>query len=138
MKTARDIMTKNLKTVTTTEQIVNVGKMLTQHSIRHALVVDVANGKLMGIVSDRDIKKFISPFVGSPRESEQDKATLYIQVGKIMTKDVVTVESTAELKQIAEIMVTKKINAVPVIDEDGKATGLITTTDMLRQMIGML
>jgi CBS domain-containing protein len=90
------------------------------------------------MISDRDIKKYVSPFAGASSATDRDKATLKIEVQKVMTKTLVTLKPDDKVKQAAEVMLQKHINGVPVVDADGKGVGIVTSTDLLRLLISML
>ena len=132
-----DIMSKNLKKAHSKQTLGEVNQMMAESKIHHLLVVDDAD-KLIGVVSDRDIKKFISPFVGSKRETEQDKATLLIKVENIMVKNVITCRPEDTIKTIVELMLQKIIHSTPVVDDSGKLVGLVTSTDLLKLFLTSL
>lgn len=103
--------------------------MLKERGIRHLPVL--RNGeKLVGIVSDRDIKA-ASP---SPATSLEIREIYYlldkIKVKQIMTKRPYTVSPTTPVEEAALIMREKKIGALPVV-EKGKLVGIITETDII-------
>jgi acetoin utilization protein AcuB len=138
MKKISDIMTKSLVTVGREETIEVANQIMTEKRINHILVVS-PDGTLLGIVTDRDTKKFISPFVGSGRETPQDKATLAIKVEKIMKQDMVKVGPDDPIKLCIEKMLTKAIHAVPVVEADSKRLkGIVTTTNIMKWVISDL
>ncbi len=78
-------------------------------------VIRASDGKLMGVVSRRDIF----------RNFEEDQLSL------IMKKDIITIESTDSVEKAAEIFSTRRIHRLPVV-EDGKLVGIVTPTDLLK------
>ncbi|MBI4314119.1 MAG: CBS domain-containing protein [Candidatus Omnitrophica bacterium] len=91
----------------------------------------VKDGKLVGIVTDRDLRR--------PKISDVFKAwdEFYrinedIQVEDIMTDPVLTISEDATLKEAAKIMAQNRIGGVPVTDKKGKLDGIITESDVLR------
>jgi acetoin utilization protein AcuB len=137
-KSVSDIMTKNLKTLEPEATLDDANQIMKDAKVRHIPIVEKATNKLLGIISDRDVKKFLSPFIGSPREQPQDKATLNIQVGKIMVKTVQTVTAEDDVKTVAEKMLQKRVASIPVVDDAGKLVGIVSTTDLIRLLVGML
>ena len=135
---ASDVMNRSLKTATPTTPLGEVHQIMASHNIRHVLIIDPEDSKLKGIISDRDIKKFLSPFIGSARESDQDRATLKIPVGKVMQKKVIAIRPSDPLKLAVENMLAKKISAVPVVESDGSCLGMVTTVDIMRAMLQFL
>ena len=55
------------------------------------------------------------------------------RVSDVMTTDVVTVEKSASYKQVARVMAERKVNAVPVLTEDGQVAGIVSEADVLRK-----
>jgi len=105
--------------------------------IRHLPVVD-AEGKLIGIFTDRDLKHALpSPLTGlSPEERESllDETTLE----RLMTRDPLTLPPDAPLQQAVELMLQKKIGGIPVCDPAGRVVGMLTQSDALRALLGVL
>lgn len=132
MKKVSDIMTKSLVTVSKDETLEVASKLMSEKGISHLLVI-APDSSLLGIISDRDTKKFISPFVGSGRETPQDKATLSIKVERIMKTDVITVSPDDTVKLCIEKMLTKAIHAVPVVEGSSRRLrGIVTTTNIMK------
>ena len=105
--------------------------------IRHLLVTDLQS-TLLGIISDRDIKKISSPFLDSALESGRDRALMESQVGGVMTKEVITVNRDDSLKSCITLMLDNMIDALAVIDEKRTAIGILTTTDLLKLLSSKL
>jgi acetoin utilization protein AcuB len=105
-------------------------KMMRERGIRRLPVVDSA-GRLVGIVSDRDLLH-AEP---SPATSLSIWEITYllgrITVEQVMTRDVLTVSPTTPLEDAAEILVDRKIGGLPVIEAD-RVIGVITETDIFR------
>jgi acetoin utilization protein AcuB len=137
-KKVSDIMSKRLEVLSTDETLKDAHKIMREKSIRHLPVVERATNKLLGLISDRDIKKFMSPFIGSQRETAQDRATLDIEVGKVMCKTLITVGPDEELKSAIEKMLPKKLGCLPVVDADGRIVGIVSTIDMLKLLLSMV
>ena len=136
-KTAGDVMVRPVRTIKASASLVEAHTMMTDMGIHHLLAIDDF-GKLVGVLSDRDIKKFASPFAGSKLEEDRDRATLKLPVQSIMSKKVLSCPPDMPIKQCIELMLQKSIHAIPVVDGEGKLTGLVTATDMLRIFLGCL
>jgi len=87
--------------------------------IRHLPVVD-AGHHVVGIVSDRDLARLL----GSSRGKQK-------RIGEIMTREVLTVRPEMPAHRAAEIMLDRKIGALPVVGDDGVMIGIVTETDFL-------
>ncbi len=149
MLTAGEIMTKDVVTVTKETSIRELAEMFTMRKISCAPVVD-AEGDLIGIVTETDLveqdKSLHIPTVislfdwviylesGKKFEKELKKMTGQ-NVGDIYTTEVETVAPTTPISEVADIMSTKKVHAIPVVDGK-KVFGIIARIDLIRTMIG--
>ena len=137
-KRVAEIMVKGLQFIDSRATLHDAHKLMVARNIRHLLVHQAPNGSLLGILSDRDIKKCVSPFATASTATDRDKATLDIEVSKVMTKTVVTAKPDDKVQQVAETMLQKRISGIPVVDESGKAVGIVTSTDLMRLLISLL
>lgn len=130
----RDWMTKNVITVTPGVSMMKASRMMKEHDVRRLPVVD-DEGRLLGIVSDRDVKE------ASPSKATTlDMHELYyllseIKVKDIMTKNPISMHGDDSMEQAALIMVDKHFGAIPIVDETGKVTGIITDSDIFKVFI---
>ncbi len=99
--------------------------------IRHLPIVDEA-GKLVGLVTDRDLRGYISPRVGTISENNAARESLQRHVHVIMIRNLVTGSPTMTLAQAAKLMLERKVGCLPITHEDQKLAGIVTTTDFLR------
>jgi len=110
--------------------------LMREKKIRRLPVVD-SHGKLVGIVSEKDLL-YASP---SPTTSLSVFEIPYllskIFVEKVMTKEVVTVSDDTPLESAALLMADRKIGGLPVMKGD-KLVGIITETDMFRAFLNLL
>ena len=137
-KLAEDIMNRQMRYVESSATLQEAHDLMSQYSIRHLLVQEPKTSKLVGMISDRDIKKFISPFATATSATDRDKATLQIEVAKVMVKNLITAKPKDKVSSVVDIILQKKISAVPVVDPQGKAVGIITTTDALKLLMTLL
>ncbi len=108
--------------------------LMKKSSLRHLLVMD--GKKLVGIVTDRDFR-LVRP---SPATSlsifEINYLLEKLKVKEIMTKKVITVTQEIPIAEAAQLMLNRRIGALPVLKE-GKVVGIISETDLLRALIDM-
>ena len=103
--------------------------------IRHLLVVE--GDRVVGIISDRDLKKAApSPFDRDTAE-EYLRLTSAVTIKEVMSGDVVTISPHAPIEEAANLMFQKRIGALPVV-QDGKMVGIITETDVLGVLTEMM
>jgi acetoin utilization protein AcuB len=129
-----DIMTKDPLTLTPTEAIGQADELMNTNKIRQLPVV---KGKeLVGIVTDRDIRSFLS---GSLLESpEARERALASEVREIMTTEPITVSPDDDLQEAVELMIDEKIGGIPVVDEAEGLVGIVTYVDILRCFLNRL
>jgi len=112
-------------------------KLLRDKKFRRLPVVDGA-GKIVGIVSERDMLH-VSP---SPATSlsvwEVNYLLWKLKVSDIMTHNVLTINQDTPVEDAASLMVIHKIGGVPVVDDSGKVVGVITETDIFKAFVEML
>jgi CBS-domain-containing membrane protein len=150
MLTAKDIMTKNVATVRAATTIEELARILMEHKISGAPVVD-DNENLIGIVTENDLinrdKRLHIPTVmrlfdsfimlESPGRIEKEiKKMTAITVNDIYTKEVITVAEDAPVQDIATIMSEKKVHLIPVV-EGKKILGIIGKIDLIKGITGM-
>ena len=126
MRLIKDVMTRGIKTIKGDTSLAAAAKVMNEASVRHLPVVEGANNNLVGLISDRDIKKFVSPFALSAAASDKDKMTLNVKVEKVMTREIIKAHPSDPLKPLVEIILQKKIGCVPVIDDNDRPIGIIT------------
>ncbi|NUP13233.1 MAG: CBS domain-containing protein [Polyangiaceae bacterium] len=132
---AADVMRSNVITVRPTDSLQDAIERLLDAGARHLPVVD-AEFRVIGIVSDRDVRTAI----GDPRTSlttgGRGAATLECCVGAIMTKGPITVRSDTSLMEVAELFVDERIGALPVVRDDDTLIGIISYVDVIARFVG--
>jgi CBS-domain-containing membrane protein len=127
----RDIMHTSVVTLHSSDKLNVAEDIMTMGRMRHLPVVDGYN-RVVGMVTQRDLyKAAISSVLGFDRDKEQEWLGK-VAVADVMTKEVVTVSAEAEVIETVDKLLTMKIGCLPVVDAEGKLTGLITETDCLR------
>ncbi len=132
------IMHTDLITVSPKTTLVEAKKLLAEKKIDHLLVVDDKK-KLVGILSDRDLKQYWASPATSLSTHELSYLLDKVLVSMVMIKTVVTVSTNTTIERAAFIMQQNRISSLPVM-EDGELAGIITSTDVmgvLLQAIGM-
>ncbi len=104
-------------------------ELMKEKDVRRLPVVD-ERGRLLGIVSEKDLLK-ASPSQATTLSIFEVSYLLHrLTVAKVMTKDVVTVSEDTPLEEAARIMAERHLGGLPVLRE-GKVVGIITETDLL-------
>lgn len=136
--TVRDLMTTNVLTVSPEDDLGVALALMYEFDIRRLPVMDVEQGQLVGIISDRDLRLAVgSPFLTSD-EHLTHQAIKSIKVEDIMSTGLIVIGPQATLAEAARRMLSHKVNGLPVVevDDDGDAilVGIITSSDLLRHI----
>ncbi|SDE01794.1 acetoin utilization protein AcuB [Cupriavidus sp. YR651] len=126
------IMSKKVVTVVFDDTLATVKSIFDEAKFHHLLVVE--DGRLHGVVSDRDLLRAMSPFIGSTVESARDVNTLNKRVHQIMSRKPVTLRPEAELADAVELFLTHQISCIPVVDEQFQPIGILSWRDVLRAL----
>ncbi|MFH7319786.1 CBS and ACT domain-containing protein [Desulfurivibrio sp. D14AmB] len=128
-----DWMAKNVLTVDENTSLMRATRIMKENAIRRLPVV--SHGKLIGIVTDRDVKD------ASPSKTATlDIHELYYLLSEMKVKDVMTASPLTlrgkdSLELAAVIMLEDKISGLPVVDDSGHLVGLLSETDVLRAFV---
>ncbi len=125
-----EIASTDLLTVTMDHLIGQARDIMKTKKIRHLLVMD--GNKLVGIITDRDVRSHLSPRIDTTIESSEDEKTLKTKTHQVMTRNPITVSPDTPIAEAASLLLKDKIGCLPVIDEEGSAVGIVTDADFLR------
>jgi len=128
-------MSKNIITVDENDSMQDAMKLLKEHDIRMLPVMK--KGKLVGIVTDRDLKRASASDATTLEIHELLYLLTQIKVKNIMTKEVITVPPDFTVEETALVLQENKISGAPVVDSKGKLVGTITQTDLFRVLISL-
>jgi acetoin utilization protein AcuB len=132
----KDWMTKDVITVDPEASMMRAAKLMKEKSIRRLPVVD-DKGRLLGMLSDRDVKE------ASPSKATTlDVHELYyllseIKVKNIMTPSPLTIRDTDTVVKCAAIMHDKKISGLPVLNESDELVGIMTQNEVYRVLLSI-
>lgn len=126
----REWMTRSPVTVSPTTPISEARQLMERRRIRHLPVVDEA-GRLVGIVTDRDIRLNLPSPATSLSIWEVNYLLARLTVGEVMTRNVLTASPDWPVEDAARAMLERRIGALPVLEE-GRLVGIVTETDLLR------
>jgi CBS domain-containing protein len=118
--TAREIMTRNIKTVRRDSPLREVAQIMKDEDCGVVPIVD-ERGSLVGIVTDRDL--VIRAFTGGKTPDQ-------LRVGDVMTDDVECVHPEESIHSVIEMMGKRQIRRVPVVERDDRIIGLISMGDI--------
>lgn len=132
----RDWMSREVTTVSRDTSMLKASKIFKDNNFRRLPVVD-EDGRLIGIVTDRDIKD------ASPSKATTlDVHELYYLLSEIKIKDIMTpnpytINIDDSLEKAAIRMLEKKVEGLPVVDDKNKVVGIITETDIFKALVNI-
>ena len=133
----RERMTSPAVSVTPETPFQDALKLMRDKKFRRLPVVD-ATGKVVGIVSERDMLHASPSPATSLSVWEVNYLLWKLKVSDIMTHNVVTINQDVPVEDAANIMVSRKIGGLPVVDDKGVITGVITETDIFKAFVEIL
>lgn len=126
-------MTAHVITLNKSDDLETAEKLFKSWKIRH---IPVVNGKqIIGMLSYTDLLRI--SFADAVDENEYDvDTTVYnmFTIEQVMAKNLVSVPSTATIKEVAELLAKKEFHALPVVDNN-ELVGIVTTTDLINYLI---
>jgi acetoin utilization protein AcuB len=131
----RDLMTSAVITALPSTPIFEARDLMLKERIRH-LPVTTLHGRLLGIVTDRDIRLNLPSRATSLSVWEINYLLAKLTVGEVMTETVISVGPSLPVRAAAQLMLDQRIGALPVEDA-GRLVGIVTETDLLRAFIKM-
>jgi CBS domain-containing protein len=134
---AEELMSTRPFVVSVTESIRRVMNKLMECDVRHLPVVD--GGRLVGMVSDRDVRRLVDPIFELAPASAARSDDLEQRISTLMSSDVISVHPESEVDEVIDLMLEHRIGAIPVADPDSsQLLGIISYVDVLRAARGRL
>jgi len=128
--TANELMTPDPYVVFEEQPLLDAMEIMREHDIRQLPVVDDA-GRLVGIVTDRDLRQALSSHLETELESGQDVLDTYMQVGEIMTGEPLTVLPDDTMEEVIDILLATKVGGLPVVNLENIPVGMVSYLDVL-------
>lgn len=131
----RDWMTADPVTVSSKTTLPDAHDLMRRRRVRRLPVVD--DGALVGIITLGDVREASPSDATSLSIYELNYLLSRLTIGRIMTRNVITVTPTTTIREAAGIMLLHKISGLPVVDGD-KLVGIITESDIFRVVMKLL
>jgi CBS domain-containing protein len=141
----RDVMTRNVISVTQDETVVNAARLMLQNSVS-GLPVVAADGKLVGIVTEGDLlrreeigterqrTKWLQFLLGPARMAEDYVRAAGRKIEDVMTREPVTVSEDDTLPTVVELMERRHIKRLPVVG-DGRLIGIVSRANLMHALV---
>ena len=120
---AADLMTKSPECIGESTTLLELVELFHTHEFRHFLVTDPI-GRLVGVISDRDVIRFLAPDDSSDRQAMAD-----VPASRLMSTDLITIGPDRPTSEAAELMIEHGISCLPVLNQ-GAVVGIVTNTDL--------
>jgi len=130
----RDIMGRNVVTISASERMSTVEDIMTLGHVRHMPVVQ--GGRLVGVVSERDLLRASLSVLSEHRGAERRAFLHVVEIARVMSTPPIVIGPDASVDEAALVMAEKKIGCLPVVDND-QLIGMVTETDVLRCLAGV-
>ncbi|MBM3139208.1 MAG: CBS domain-containing protein [Chloroflexi bacterium] len=131
--TVSKVMSTDLKTISAEADLQEARAAFKRHAIHHLLVDD--RGRVVGVLSDRDVVRRLSPYAGTAAAQRRDEDTLRRKVFQAATYALVAVPHTALVQEAAATLLERGISSLPIVDDEDRVVGIVTTRDLLRGML---
>jgi len=129
-----DVMTPNPVTLGPRDTIAEAEEIMNEEGFRQIPIVKEKG--LVGIITDRDIRSFLSGRqFGVPEDRE---VAMNTKVAAVMTTKPLCVASEDDLAEAVELLIESKIGGIPVVDEDEGLVGIVTYVDVLKKFLDRL
>ena len=125
-----EIMSSPPITGTLDDFLSEVKEMLAVNNTKHLVIIE--EGKLMGVLSERDLLLAISPYVNSNVYTTRDLATLNQRVGQILERHPLYLDDQAELEDAIDMFDKNHISCIPIVDANFVPVGVVTKSDIIR------
>ncbi|MGS3140136.1 CBS domain-containing protein [Aeromonas sanarellii] len=129
----KEIMTTRVATVSMDDRLSVIKEIFEQAHFRHLMVVE--DEVLVGVISDRDLLRAISPYLDTDAEMNRDTETLNRRAHQIMSRHPITISPELSLQDAAGIMLQQHVSCLPVL-ENGALVGIVSWKDLLKVMRG--
>ena len=125
-------MSKDIVTTEMDDSLSKVKSLFEKTGFHHLLVVE--DNKLVGVLSDRDLLKALSPALDTIAATTKDIACLNKKVHQIMTRKPTALDESSLLKNAITLFNQNKISCIPVINSDEVPVGILSWRDIMREL----
>src|SRR5438105_34011 len=125
----RDYMTRKVSSLREDASLLDAALLIRHSGKRHVPVLG-RDGKLVGIISDRDVSRLAPSMLAKMEQEEYNRIFEGTPITKAMTKNPITIAPGAPVDEAVSLLHARKIGALPVV-ENGELVGILTVSDML-------
>ncbi|MDY0266765.1 MAG: CBS domain-containing protein [Methanimicrococcus sp.] len=127
---AKDVMfDKTIISINSSERLVHARYLMLENNIGRIPVME--NGKLVGVISERDVAKALQEFKDHVPDNRQEAQIKNLLVADVMSRNPLTAKPSTPAEEIVSLIVHKNIGIVPILDDSEKLIGIITRRSLL-------
>lgn len=128
-------MSKDVITIDVNDSMTHASGLMKKNDIRGLPVMK--KGKLVGVVTDRDLKKASASNATTLDIHELLYLISKIKIKEVMTEDPITIPVDYTVEEAAEVLLDNKLSGAPVVSNEGELVGVITQTDIFRVLVSL-
>jgi len=125
-----EIMHTDVAVLTPQSSLRDVAELMRERDVRHVPILE--SGKIVGIVSDRDIRLYVADLFQSQGETEIEANRRALTIRNIMQTKPLQVDPSADVDEVVDLLLEYRIGAVLVSDSEGTLRGIVSYEDILR------
>lgn len=126
----KDYMTASVTTLNDDARLLDAALLIRRTGKRHVPIVSAESGKVVGIISDRDVSRLAPSILSKTSQEEYNQVFESTPITMAMTKDPLSISPNAPISDAVQILYTKKIGALLAV-ENGELKGILSVSDML-------
>jgi acetoin utilization protein AcuB len=130
----KEIMRTRVATIELDDTLEVIRELFEKGHFHHLLVI-TEKKEVVGVISDRDLLKELSPFLNTISEQERDLATLRKKAHQIMSRRLISASPETTLHQAARLMIDNAISCLPVLEKSKTLVGIVTWKDILKRVV---
>ncbi len=127
---ASEIMERKVLSLGSTSSLMDAASVMHEHNIRHLPVVE--RNEVIGILSERDLRGFLEELYESSEETADTARRKSMSIAEVMQPKPLTVDPSADIVDVIDLMIENKVGAIVVADELGQLRGIISYEDILK------
>ena len=124
------VMSTNLITLELDDDLGKAKAIFDQHKIHHILVLN--DKELVGVITDRDIYKHLSPTIGTKKETPRDYSLLQKKLHLVMNRNLTTASENDTLNEAVLLFHDNHISCLPIVNDKMEPLGIISWRDILK------
>ena len=127
------IMTKDIIAAGPTNRFSQLFQFFSERNINHMPIVE--NGKLIGIISNKDIVRLLYKYVILQKRTDIAALDEELRIIDFMTKDVLTAKEETTIVEVKDMFGKQPFNCLPVVNAEGHLVGIVTPKDLMKMKI---